>query len=123
MNCVPLTFSVAIDAKIGCFSGSSYSLVGLAAPATKIGTLLPLSWMSKRHNRPSRSPMYDLVMNRESDGPVATGSECSAFLNCRQSFDGVAPVLVPVQLSCCSYRPSLPTAFESSTSPVSALNM
>ena len=25
--------------------------------------------------------MYNLVMKRSSDGPVATGSACSAFLN------------------------------------------
>src|SRR6185295_14028048 len=120
--CVPPTFTVAIDAKIGCFSGSSYSFVGLA-PALNCGTLLSSSEMSKRQSRPSRSPMYDLVMNLESDGPVATGSECSAFLNWRQSLDGVGAVLVPAQLSCCSYWPSLPTLLEARIVPVWALNI
>ena len=57
-------------------------------------------------------------MNRESDGPVATGSACSAF------FIFVQPYAAATQLSSVSARPSLDgvDSLRSKTVPSSALS-
>src|SRR3954447_24204970 len=96
-SCVP-TATAAIDEKIGCPAPAEYNLVGV--PGNR-GLLLESLSMANRQMLPSRSPMYDLVMNRSSDGPVATGSACSAFLNF------VHPYAAAVQLSSVSATPSL----------------
>src|SRR4029453_539783 len=62
-----------------------------------IGAPLAFRFKSKRQILPSRSPRYAFEMKRESEGPVATGSACSAFLSSEQvlaagQLSAVAPV-------------------------------
>ena len=96
-SCVP-TATAAIDEKIGWEAPAEYSFVGLPV---NFGLLLESLSMSNRQMLPSRSPIYYFVMKRSSDGPVATGSACSAFLNF------VQPYAVVVQSSSVSAAPSL----------------
>ena len=56
-------------------------------------------------------------MNRESAGPVATGSDCTAFLICLQ------PAALVRQSSTVSLMASLPTSLLEKTAPVFALTM
>ena len=63
--------------------------------------------------------MYVLVTYRESVGPVATGSDISAFLLFWQP---AAPFWV-AQLSFVSFTPSLPMSLLARTTPVLASTM
>ena len=115
--CTPPTLTVAIDEKIGWWLvASSYNFVGFA-PDLKIGAggVDVSRSKSNRQTRPSRSPMYATLMKRESAGPVATGSDCRAFLIRLQLF--ASTQLSPAGELVSSGPPSLPTSLVSIKRP------
>src|SRR5262245_320723 len=101
----PATLPGANEPKIGWSLGPPTFGKILVLPAIA-GFEDASSVMSNVQTAPSRSPRYALVMKRWPDGPVATGSVCSAFFNCLQPFASCRQSLDV------SLMPSLPTSID-----------